>query len=607
MADFRRDSGRYSPRMAQRTDGTTSLQPARTSRSTARPVATGVQSRPLDISAGGEAGESGVEPRKLVGVVPAACASERRELLGALEQVFPVRFQGCESSDLDALDGVLAIDDGKNHGSNLRDVISDAIAQGRPSLATYSGNGGSAPSGMSVELSEDEQLARVLRGRRLPEGRAPAQFISSPVDGHHVLAAADGRPVWWRRPGPSWTHQSAFAPEELASEEALRDRLKGGHFMGLLPLLHLLRHVCRDLEWEERPLSAAFMVDDPNLHSGSYGYLNFRELIAHAERHGYHVGLATVPLDGWMCSTRVAAVVRASPQAVSLLMHGNSHLSGELGHLTDARAAESTLAQAVRRASALERRCGIEVERVMAPPHETCSTAALAAMFRMGFEAACIGRRHPWCDQDSLSRLADARLLKWHPTDLMDAGLPIVPRRPIDYSREDLVFAALLRQPLILFAHHWDFADGMDLLEEAANEINGLGDVRWGSVGSIVRNCFFTRRAGETLHVQMHSRRIVVEVPDGVSVVRVSTPSLIEDEPQRRLVAGAADIGFATTRGGWMSDALPAGPGGSLELKLVSSHPLDAEAVPHPRPTPWPIARRVLVESRDRARPLLRR
>ncbi len=572
---------------------------------TMKSAAIELQTHLAETPVSGEASDA--ESRKLVGVVPADAASTRRELLGALEQVFPVRFQGRRPEDADGLDGILAIAEGSSHDRGLPDGVSDAVAQGLPCLTMYSGQGGLATPAMTIELAEDEQLAPLLRGRRLPEECALDRLISTPLDGDRVLASTDGRALWWRRPGLSWTHHSAFGLEELASGEALRDRLRGGHFMGLLPLLHLLRHVCRDLEWEERPLGAAFVVDDPNLHTGSYGYLNYRELIAHAERYGYHVGLATVPLDGWMCNGRAASLVRRSPGAVSLLMHGNSHLSGELGRLTDDRAAVSSLAQAECRVSAFERRSGIPVERVMAPPHELCSTAALAAMFRLGFEGACIGRRHPWRDHDSLSRLTDARLLKWHPTDLMDAGLPIVPRRPIDYSRDDLVFSALLRQPLILFAHHWDFANGLDLLEQATDEMNGLGDVRWGSVGSIARNCFFTRRVEETLHVQMHSRRVVVEVPEGVSVVRVSTSSLVGDEPQRQLISGAADIRLATTEGGWMSDALPASPGASLELKLASARPLDPAAVQHPKRTPWPIVRRLLVEGRDRTRPLLKR
>jgi hypothetical protein len=568
-------------------------------------AATEIQTRMMEAPENGAAYELAVEPRKLVGVVPADALRGRGELFGALEQVFPVRFEGYGHRDVGDLDGVLAIEEPGQEAYGEPTGIDRSIARSRPSLVVYSSHPDSTAPGVTIELTDDDHLARLLRGHVLPEECSPVHLACPPTEGRRVLATADSHPVWWRS-GSGWAHHCAYGLEELAPGEALRDRLRGGHFMGLLPLLHLLRHVCRDLDWEERPLGAAFVVDDPNLHADSYGYLDYRELIAHAERHGYHVGLATVPIDGWMCNGRVAGMIRSAPHAVSLLMHGNSHLAGELGRLTEDRAAESTLAQAVCRIAALERRCAIQVERVMVPPHELCSTAALAAMFKLGFEGACIGRRHPWRDQDSLSRLADARLLKWHPTDLMDAGLPIVPRRPIDYSRDDLVFAALLRQPLVLFAHHWDFADGMDLLEQAADEMNGLGDIRWGSIGSIARNCYFTRRSGETLHVQMHSRRVVVDVPEDVSVVRVSTPQIV-DEPQRQLVGGPAEIKLTTTEGGWMSDALPAGSGVQLELKLVSECPLDAVAIRHPRPTPWPIVRRVLVEGRDRARPLLKR
>ena len=61
--------------------------------------------------------------------------------------------------------------------------------------------------------------------------------------------------------------------------------------------------------WTLPPPRASFVIDDPNLHWPSYGYLDYRELVAHAPQHGYHVGLATVPLDGWLIDRRAAALV----------------------------------------------------------------------------------------------------------------------------------------------------------------------------------------------------------------------------------------------------------------------------------------------------------
>src|SRR5258708_32471439 len=152
--------------MARRANAAQSLEDARANPMTMKQAATEVQVHPAPVSAGGQAGEAGTEPRKLVGVIPARAVAGRRELFGALEQVFPVRFQGCEGSNVDALDGVLAISDGRNNGSGPSEGMSEAIAQGCPTLVTYSENGGLAPSGMAIELAQDEQIARLLRERR---------------------------------------------------------------------------------------------------------------------------------------------------------------------------------------------------------------------------------------------------------------------------------------------------------------------------------------------------------------------------------------------------------------------------------------------------------
>lgn len=580
-----------------------------------------------DIGAGAVTESDSAEPesRKLIGVMPASAAEERRELLAVLEQVFPVRFQGRELGELHDLDGLLAValtsqqnprqEAGREQDAGFEQEtgfeqeagFEHNLAGRCPCLVVWSSGGPPRRSRMTVELAEDAQLARALRGRALSEECAAASPAPVPLDGDRVLAHASGRPLWWRRGGEcDWVHHSVFCPLELGDGEALRDRLRAGHFMGLAPLLHLIQHVCKGVAWEGRPQRAAFVVDDPNLHSRSYGYLNYRRLVAHAERHGYHVALATVPLDGWRFSRRTADLLRASP-AVSMLMHGNDHIAGELGRLTDDREALHVLAQALRRIAAFERRCGVAIERVMVPPHELCSTAALAAMFRLGFEGACIGRRHPWRDARSLAALGEARLLKWYPADLLDGGLPVIPRYPIELSREDLVFRALLGQPLILFAHHGDFADGLDLLAQRAAEINGLGETRWESVGEIARTNFLTRCSGRTLYVQMSCRRALVHIPPQVDTLRVETPSLTEGERQRWLAHGASCVALHRAEGRWCSGPLRVTPGSQIELALQSDHPVAAETVAAPRRTPWPLVRRLLVEGRDRARPMLGR
>src|SRR6202021_198022 len=102
--------------------------------------------------------------------------------------------------------------------------------------------------------------------------------------------------------------------------------------------------------------------------------------------------------------------------------------------------------------------------RVVAAPHGVCAEGGLRAMFRTGFQAACISRPYPW--RDGLPALSP--LAGWHPAELVAGGLPAAPRQALSAPREDLVFRALLGQALILHGHHGDFADGLEPLAQAA-------------------------------------------------------------------------------------------------------------------------------------------
>jgi len=537
-------------------------------------------------------------PFKLVGVMPAAAAKERERLLGSLEQVLPVRFQAREPGDVAGLDGLLML------ASPDRQEPATSCAR---LIAVPRQRGASPWKDCTVQFTGEPHVPRPLRRLRLHEDDGAADMPAEPVGDAVILATVEGRPVWWRRgEGKALVHLSAFSPEELDEVEGLRDHLRLGRCMGLVVLLQFLREVCGELDWDEQPLRASFVIDDPNLHWPSYGYLGYSEMIAQASRHGYHVALAMVPLDGWLADRRAVALVRKNPAAISLVVHGNNHVAQELGRLLDDSDAETVLAHALRRVASFERRSGVMVERVMVPPHEVCSTFALKAMSKLGFDGACISRRNPWHDQLPLPSLRRWRLLKWHPADPVE-GLPIIPRYPFIFPWEELALRAFLRQPLILFGHHWDFSSGLDMLTQAADFINGLGDVRWGSVGEIACRNFLTRQAGDTLAVQMHCRHATIEIPPDVTAIEVRVPSIC-DEPIRRLDYGAGRIEMAHDRGGeWTSGALGVAPGARLALELMPEAPLDPTRVIARHSTPWPLMRRALVEGRDRMRPLTHR
>ncbi len=575
------------------------------------------------------------QPCKRVSVL-AARGAARPAVLDWLERVYPVRFELEGGSDPRTVDGVLVLegarlDEAPEHLPRLvltaaerrRDqtthpssaAVDDAHSTARHDARSKAGHDGSrfaavqdwqaipphdsSPSS-TVALADDGRLARPLRKRKIAERARAGELALTPQSARDVLARVEERAAWWQS-GDGGLHCSLYPLAELGGGQTLRDHLCPGSFMGLLPLLHFLGQLLGDQGWKLPPPRAAFVIDDPNLHWPSYGFLKYRELASNALRHGYHLAFATVPLDGWRVDARAVARIGENPGALSLLVHGNDHVARELAELSDDRQAEAAMAQALRRIAALERDSGLSVARVMAPPHGVCSEAALRAMFRLGFEAACISRPYPW--RDGLP--APSPLAGWHPTELVAGGIPVAPRQALTASREDLVFRALLGQPLILHGHHGDFAGGLDLLEQAAADINDLGEVRWGALEGVAGGAYATRTVDGMLLVQMYGRRVSVDIPEGITTVRVLAQEPLGGAGWHEVRHGDGVAQMSFKEGVGVSKTLAAGAGGTLDLELAAERPLDPLQVAAPRRKAWPLARRLLVEGRDRLQPLL--
>ncbi|MFZ2112549.1 MAG: hypothetical protein WAU77_02320 [Solirubrobacteraceae bacterium] len=527
------------------------------------------------------------QPRKRVSVI-AAHGAARPALLDWLERVYPVHFEFEGSGDPRTVDGVLVLE-----GARLGEA-----PEHLPRLVLATAERPTPSS--TVALTDDRRLAMPLRKRKIAEHTRVGELTLTPQSDQDVLARVEERAVWWQS-SDSRLQCSLYSLADMGEGQTLRDHLCPGSFMGLLPLLHFLRQLLAEEGWKLPAPRAAFVIDDPNLHWPSYGFLKYRELASHALRHGYHLAFATVPLDGWRVDARAVACIRENPGALSLLIHGNDHVARELAGLSSDRRAEAAMAQALRRIATLEHRSGLSVARVMAPPHGVCSEAALRAMFRLGFEAACISRPYPW--RDGLP--APTPLAGWHPAELVAGGIPVAPRQALSAPREDLVFRALLGQPLILHGHHGDFADGLDLLEQAAADINDLGEVRWGSLDGVAGEAYATRGLGNTLLVQMYGRRVSIDITEGVNTLRV-----LAQEPlggagwhEVRYSGGGGQMIFKGGTG--LTGPLSVGAAGKLDLELVADRPLDPLQVAAPRRKAWPLARRLLVEGRDRLQPLL--
>ncbi len=489
--------------------------------------------------------------RARIALLPAGARHRRARLLDALEHAYPVRFEepACAVSALaeEGFDAVVAIGgrfppDSLSSGVPLVDLPASL-----PRLHTLGEEHEGEGEVSGVALAAHPALARPLHGARLTDRWTPplpADALAALAPGHTVLATLGGAPAWalgtaaappTRRTPPA-DHAAnlatveadggaplellAAAPAELAPGEALRERLAPGRCLALLALVHFLRQVAGRALAGERPhmgepprtgepphiggpppappLHAAFVLDDPNLHSTRYGHLRYAELARHAGAHGYHMAIAMPPIDGWFAHPRAVRLFREHPARLSLCIHGNDHLGGELGRVRTPAQGLALARHALARAAAFERRTRIPFERVMVPPHEQLTEPAARGLREAGFVGTCVSRPYPWIvparpgPAAALSAGPAERgaLAGWKPFERVAGGLPVLLRTGFNAPREDLVLRAFLGQPLIVYGHHDTLADGLDALAATAAAIDALGEVRWGSLARIALGAY---------------------------------------------------------------------------------------------------------------------
>jgi hypothetical protein len=533
----------------------------------------------------------------LVGVAPAQALVQRPRLFATLEAALPVSFAGRAAGELDGLDALLVVGRAAEppEAESSGDLPILTLCVPEPSR-----DGPPAP----LSLSNSPHLDQRLREAILPDvhlATALASEASIAVEpGGEALATADGQPVWTRAGS---LQRALLIPSELGSREALRERLCDRRSAALLPLLHFLRAQTEATRWQPPAARAALLFDDPNLHWPSYGFVKLGELGRHAREHGYHVALATVPLDAWFAHPAALRALRESDGAISLLVHGNDHDGGELGRIESEDDALSLAAQALRRVEAFGRRTGVAVDRVMVPPHEACSQATLSGLRRCGFEAITMTRPYPWVEFEPHSWLARPEeagaLVGWGPAEFVE-GVPTLLRHPIaDRSAAELTLRAFLDQPLILYGHHEDALGGPEALLNAVEEVNRIGATSWCSLKEIATTSFETRRDGSRLAIRLLTRKARIEIPAEISELTVELPAVGIEPGLQTLSIG----GEAVTPG----EPLTVEPGDSLEIALSPLDAIDPAAVPAPRRRPLAVARRLASEGRDRLRPLAAR
>lgn len=538
-----------------------------------------------------------------IGVSARASARLGDRLLRALESAFPIELVDSDAAATEGCAGLLAFVEDQDLiarcaqqgiGGYILDLRADPIRTGEKVL---------------VRLSDSRRLDARLRSRTLTDCKHVSVRPLRPEAGDVVVATAGDSTVWVirERDGARY-HVAAVEPGPLPDSEVLWRSFNRGRFLGLLPLLHYLRDVTASLEWKPPPLRACIVVDDPNLHGLSFGYVDFRRLADHAEKHDYHVSFATVPIDGWRCSGGARKLFRERAARLSLTMHGVYHAAAEMEQRLPTREGVAYIQEGIDRIRRFERRHEVPISKVMIAPHGSVSREMLEAMAKTDLDGICIsGKPYPHLAEPPPEDV----LAGWNMATFMEGAFPVILRDSLatiqrdgpPWTRQDQVLKSYLNQPMVFSAHHGDFKKGLANLEDLAGFVNSLGDVQWGSLDSIMRSNYATRRQGDEFEIEMHTRKARVHVPEGISHVSVDVSRFRALEGAGLLFNGARAPEPISVEGGLirLSNAQP----GELEISL--DIPVPDSSAPHPsRALLWlGLSRRLLCEVRDRIRPML--
>jgi hypothetical protein len=535
--------------------------------------------------------------RKKIAVAPEAEFQARRRLFGLLSELYPVDFISEPAAMASTFDAAIVWGDLKTKGAFPIEAVPECLlisAAEEPIVSVEKA---------TVKFGSAASLDPCFRDQTMIDeclGSFPALRVQ---EADEVICAVHSRPYWIeRRMGRSVVSVIALAPEEFAEQQTVYDHFNRRRWVRLLPVLHFLKRLVKDSDWETPPVRACLMFDDPNLHWPTYGFIDLRKLVRHAQEFNYHVCSAMVPLDGWFVSAPVAALFKEHKANISLCMHGNDHAYVELGAPLDADGFTKLLAQGLRRIEAFEKRSGVPVSRVMVPPYGAFREEVADPMLNLRYHAACVSRA---------SLTAWNKNKVWPPSfghpvaEFVGSGLPVIPRHVMAPGHEGAYrLAAFLNQPIIPHGHHQDCADGFDLLANIAGCINSLGNVIWSDMASLSRSNYLLKRNGDSLMIKMLARHISVPISANVKEIAVERPWISGGNEPELLICSAGNGRRFSARAGGKSPMIPIEGGCNLEVISPPPHAIDPRQVKPPSFQVWSTARRILSEARDRIAPL---
>jgi hypothetical protein len=529
------------------------------------------------------------QPKIRIAVAPATEYELRRRLFDMLASQLEVSFEPHAPGNYEGLQGLIAL-------SGATEAAREASLHNLSCYEVLLSQPIPFPAQSAITFTSSAAVHRAFCGKTLAD--SSLMNFSRVSNSLEPLAKVGEETIWGVDERGDQEHHRVGVDMPVFTEKDFFHRHFRQHcWFAMVPLLHFLRQLLGSHGWPAPEPRASFIIDDPNLHHRSYGYIDFEKLAHHAAAHNYHATIATVPLDAWYFDRKVVDLFQTHKKHISLMMHGVNHVADELARSYPEQDALSLLATGLRRIADLESRSGVAVARIMAAPHGAFAEFIADLMVRLGYEAACV---------------SIGSLLRWNPEKLWPANLGFSMAQPlgslgfpvfhrIGISETEIRLSAFLGHPVIIATHHQDCVSNFARLESMANIINETSNVRWMGIEDISRTNFVSKIQNETLRIWPFSRRLAVKLSPEITAVEVCrspySGSFTIDLHNHRHDGNEATVNNVPARYSISNN--------TMEIFFPPSSHVDYNQVASKSVGMWPIVRRLLTEARDRTQPIL--
>ena len=259
------------------------------------------------------------------------------------------------------------------------------------------------------------------------------------------------------------------------------------------------------------------------------------------------------------------------------------------------------MAQGLRRVERLTAQHGVTVSRIMEPPYGIVNREFIQALASLDYAGVLVTPSQFLKVNTSYDGPASFGMER---AETFTNGLGMIPRIVMgNKAPTEMVLAALLDQPIVVAAHHYDVADGMSWLSSYAARLQTGGPIQWCDLSTLLEGSYETLAENDRLRIRTGARTIKVTIPDNIHAIIVERPWIHSLVREPLCIRTTSDEIVAKVTVGDVSDPIPIPAGTTLRIETTPSNIQPADRITDPGVALWPKVRRTLMEARDRLYP----